>query len=451
MCSVLFSVIIFLLGLEKISSKFQQYSPDWNSLDRRPLPEWYDNAKFGIFMHWGVYSVPSYGAAEWFCYTDFAPMFTCEFFDPEQFVKLIKISGAKYFVLTSKHHEGYTMWPSKYSWNWNSMDVGPKRDIVGELAKHAKKAGIDFGLYYSLYEWFNPLYQSDKAKNFKTQDYVNSVVIPQLMEIIYKYQPKVLWSDGDWEAADVYWNSTKFLAWLYNESPVKEVVVVNDRWGKGTMCKHGDFYTCGDRFQPTTLQKHKWESCITIDRESWGFRREATLKDYHTVEELIEILIRTVSFGGNLLLNVGPTHYGKITPIFEERLRQIGQWLAINGEAVYSTKPWSYQQEPKLNFVWYTSRVNDETNSIFSMLFQRTKSTTVYAILLKWPDNSLLSLETIEANKLTKISMLGFPEYLSFRFKNPSGIEIDLSNLNPINLASKWAWVIKIENIASAL
>ncbi|XP_003373634.1 plasma alpha-L-fucosidase [Trichinella spiralis] len=397
MSSALFGVIIFFLALEKISSKFQ-YSPDWDSLDSRPLPKWYDNAKFGIFIHWGVYSVPSYGAAEWFwyhwkiskrlketnfmkqnfkpnfSYVDFAPMFTCEFFDPEQFVKLIKISGAKYFVLTSKHHEGYTMWPSKYSWNWNSMDVGPKRDIVGELAKHAQKAGIDFGLYYSLYEWFNPLYQSDKAANFKKQDYVNSVVIPQLMEIIYKYQPKVLWSDGDWEAADAYWNSTKFLAWLYNES-----------------------------------------------------------------------------FGGNLLLNVGPTHYGKITPIFEERLRQIGQWLAINGEAVYSTKPWSYQQEPKLNFVWYTSRVYDESNSIFSMLFQRTKSTTVYAILLKWPDNSLLSLETIAANNLTKISMLGFPEYLSFRFKNPSGIEIDLSNLNPINLPSKWAWVIKMENIASAL
>lgn len=109
---------------------------------------------------------------------------------------------------------------------------------------------MKFGLYHSLYEWFNPLYLADKRSNFSKDDFVHQKILPEMTELIEEYQPDVLWSDGDWETTDDYWQSKQFLAWLYNESPVKETIVVNDRWGTGIPCKHGDFYTCTDRFNP---------------------------------------------------------------------------------------------------------------------------------------------------------------------------------------------------------
>ncbi|KAH3796505.1 hypothetical protein DPMN_150074, partial [Dreissena polymorpha] len=206
-----------------------------------PLPSWYDESKIGIFLHWGVFSVPSYGSA-WFwyywktgvkryvdfmaknyrpdfTYADFAPDFTAELFDPNDWADLFKASGARYVVLTSKHHEGFTNWPSKYSFNWNSMDVGPKRDLVGELASAIRsRTNIHYGLYHSLFEFFHPLYLKDKENNFKTRDFATTKAIPELYELVYNYKPEVIWSDGDWEALDTYWNSMGFLAWLYNDS-----------------------------------------------------------------------------------------------------------------------------------------------------------------------------------------------------------------------------------------
>uniref|UniRef100_A0A5S6QCI3 Putative alpha-L-fucosidase n=1 Tax=Trichuris muris TaxID=70415 RepID=A0A5S6QCI3_TRIMR len=460
------SLLLLLLVLPLGAGEFGQYTADWDSLDSRPLPQWYDDAKFGIFMHWGVYSVPSYHSGVWFWYSwqvskdpkdvqfmrsnykpdfeyaDFASMFTCELFDSGRFAKVVRASGARYFVLTSKHHEGYAMWPSKYAWNWNSMDVGPHRDIVGELEQAFRHENIRFGLYFSLYEWFNSLYIQDKANKFKTKTYVKKVMMPQLMEIVNDYKPDILWSDGDWEAPDSYWNSTEFLAWLYNSSPVKDKVVVNDRWGKGTMCHHGGFLTCGDRFEPRTLQKRKWESCTTIDRDSWGYRREATLQDYHTIEELIEMLVRTVSLGGNLLLNVGPTHYGEIAPIFEERLAQIGEWLQVNGEAIYSTQPWKYQRDSRSRDVWYTMR---RKNSHLLPLLQRNEN-VVYAIMLKWPASSILALRLVTPTPDTVVKLLGHSRRVPYIPLPVRGMEIDMTAVNQADLLSKWAWVIKIEN-----
>lgn len=130
------------------------------------------------------------------------------------------------------------------------MDVGPQRDILGDLTKAVRNENLRMGFYHSLYEWFNPRYLSDKRANFSTRDFVDNKMLPELIELINLYEPDVIWSDGDWEAEDVYWKATEFLAWLYNESPVKDKVVVNDRWGRGIPCKHGDFYTCSDRYNP---------------------------------------------------------------------------------------------------------------------------------------------------------------------------------------------------------
>lgn len=214
-----------------------------------------------------------------FTYQDFAKDFTAEFYDPNQWSKIFEASGAQYIVLTSKHHEGYTLWPSKYSFSWNAKDVGPHRDLlgiidnllikygkfyckysfymfdfflfVGELATAIRKnTKLRFGLYHSLYEWYNPLYLHDKKNNFSTDLFVTNKVWPEMQELINTYQPDVLWSDGDWETTEKYWKSKEFLAWLYSESPVSETIVINDRWGQNTSCKHGDFYNCQDRYNP---------------------------------------------------------------------------------------------------------------------------------------------------------------------------------------------------------
>jgi len=273
---LLIGVCLFSLSAGSISSskygprivsaekprKKDGYEPNWESLDARPLPQWYDDAKVGIFLHWGVYSAISYGS-EWFwtnwknekipkyieymnqtqrpsfTYQDFAADFTCELFNATQWAEIFDKAGAQYVVLTSKHHEGYTMYPSSYSFSWNSMDVGPNRDLIDELSRAVRKKSLKFGIYYSLFEWFNRMYINDKLHGFFKQNYVTNKMWPELQEIIEKYNPEVIWSDGDWEAPIDYWKAKEFLAWLYNESPVSKTVVTNDRWGIGTTCKHG--------------------------------------------------------------------------------------------------------------------------------------------------------------------------------------------------------------------
>nr|XP_022920961.1 alpha-L-fucosidase-like [Onthophagus taurus]XP_022920962.1 alpha-L-fucosidase-like [Onthophagus taurus] len=400
---------LFLLSNKEILGKVftinrdvSDWYPTWDSLDKRPLPDWYDKAKVGIFLHWGVYSVPGFGSewfwADWksnspdyvnyieknfppgFSYQEFAKDFKAEFFSPDTWAELFAQSGAKYVVLTSKHHEGFTMWPSSYSFGWNAMDIGPHRDLLGELATAIRNVGLRFGTYYSLYEWFNPRYLADKKKNFTTQDYVDHKMLPELKELIETYKPEVIWSDGDWEAKDEYFRSKDFLAWLYNESPVKESVVANDRWGSGIPCHHGGYYTCTDRYNPGVLQSHKWENCMTVDKISWGYRKNAKISDYLTPNELIKTLVETVSCGGNILINVGPTKEGTIIPVFQERLRQLGEWLKINGEGIYETVPWDVQKDDKTPNVWYTSS---------------SKKDIIYAIVLEWPNNDILELGSV--------------------------------------------------------
>ncbi|XP_022909834.2 alpha-L-fucosidase-like [Onthophagus taurus] len=431
------------------------YEPTWESLDTRPLPEWYDKAKVGIFVHWGVYSVPSFGS-EWFWinwkgrniskyeefmeknyppgfqYQEFARDFTAEFYEPEEWAKLFKESGAKYVVLTSKHHEGYTLWPSKQSFSWNSMDVGPHRDLLGELSKAVKSEGLHFGIYHSLMEWFNPRYLSDKETGFLTSEYVENKVLPELKEVITTYEPDIVWSDGEWEAQYTYWKSTDFLAWLYNESPVKENVVANDRWGSEILCKHGDFYTCADRFNPGVLQTHKWENCMTIDRYSWGYRRNANFEDYMTAYELIKTMVETVSCGGNILINVGPTKEGTIIPVFQERLMQLGAWLKVNGEAIYDSVPWKKQNDT-LHQTWYTS--NDMGD-------------TVYAISLIWPTGNVIQLASADelfANSTTTVQLLGNNGNLAWT-KTVDAVSIVLPDKSSVKV--EYAWVLKISNFS---
>jgi len=376
-------VVLLALSLFFVPVSCGRFTPDWTSLDSRPLPSWFDDAKFGIFVHWGVFSVPSF-KTEWywwnlngpypdpetvlfhnrvygsrFRYADFAQQFTAEMFDPAAWARMFREAGARYVVLTSKHHEGFTNWPSNVSWNWNAHDVGPHRDLVGELTDAVRKTNLRMGLYHSLYEWFHPLYLQDKASGFATRTFPEQKTLPELRELVMQYQPDVIWSDGDLDADSDYWGSREFLAWLYNDSPVNNTVVTNDRWGKGCFMKHGGFHTGWDRQSPgPSLLGHKWESCMTIDRDTWGYSRRSTLQDYLSTTEILHQLISTVAYGGNLLLNVGPTKDGLILPIFEERLSQLGAFLRINGAAVYSTVPFAVQEEPGVSGGYYTAPRN---------------------------------------------------------------------------------------------
>ncbi|XP_026163933.1 plasma alpha-L-fucosidase [Mastacembelus armatus] len=445
--------LVLLLSMLLIGTSRTKYEPTWESIDSRPLPPWYDQAKVGIFIHWGVFSVPSFGS-EWFWwywqkqklkpyvdfmqrnyppdfkYQDFAPQFTAEFFDAKEWTDIFASSGAKYIVLTTKHHEGYTLWGSKNSWNWNAVEVGPKRDLVEEMAS-ALRANSDLrlGLYHSLFEWFNPLFEQDAASVFTTNFFPTSKTLPELYELIVKYKPEVLWSDGDGDAPDKYWNSTGFLAWLYNDSPVRDTVVTNDRWGAGSICTHGGFYTCADRYQPGHLLKHKWENCMTIDTKSWGYRRNAPLSDYLTIEQLVATLVETVSCGGNLLMNVGPTHDGRIAPIFEERLRQMGQWLKVNGEAIYNTTAWRAQNDSVTPHIWYTSRPQEKA---------------IFAILLEWPNNGSVILgEPVVTQGQTQVMLLGHGS-LKWEPVKPSGLEVVLPQLSFSQMPCQWAWTLKL-------
>jgi alpha-L-fucosidase len=338
-------------------------------------------------------------------------------------------------VLTSKHHEGYTLWPSKTAFSWNAVDVGPHRDLLGELANSIRaKTDLKFGLYHSLLEWFNPLYLQDKENNYTTQTFAKQKAIPELYELVQNYHPQVIWSDGDWESTDEYWTSKEFLAWLYNDSPVKDTVVVNDRWGKGDVGKHGDYYTYSDRYNPGVLQPHKWENCMTIDKHSWGFRRNAKLSDYLTVKELVQTLAETVSCRGNLLMNIGPTKDGIIAPIYEDRLRGMGAWLKINGEAIYSTKPWSHQNDTLTAGVWYTkSSSSDIANRV------------VYAIVLNWPKYERLKLAAPQLVPESTVTLLGYSPDL--QWTSEGAIEIEFPN--KANVASEWAWVLRMTKVTN--
>jgi len=161
-----------------------------------------------------------------FRYQDFAGNFKAEMFNPEQWAEIFSNSGAKYVVLTSKHHEGFALWPSAQSVNWNSVDIGPHRDICGDLANAVRQKGMRMGFYYSLYEWHHPLYKNN------VNQYVEEHMLPQLKDLVVRYKPDVVWADGEWEHPSSTWKSEDFLAWLYNESPVSSTVVVNDRWGE---------------------------------------------------------------------------------------------------------------------------------------------------------------------------------------------------------------------------
>src|SRR6201996_1580207 len=378
----------------------QVYAPTWESLDTRPVPQWYQDAKFGVFIHWGVYSVPGFRTkgqyAEWYqnglntgdtaaiayhkkqygnlTYYQLADRFRAALFNPDEWAQLIEKSGARYVVLTSKHHDGFALWPSKeasrdWGFPWNAAEVGPHRDLVGDLFTAIRKTSVHPGLYYSLYEWYNPIWLKDHKR------YVTEHEWPQAKDVINTYKPDVFWTDGEWEETAETWQSQQFLAWLYNESPVKDQVVTYDRWGKGVRFKHGGVFT--PEYQPElNFADHYWEESRGMGY-SYGYNRNEDSWDYNSAETLIGMLVDKVSGGGNFLLDIGPDADGKIPPIMQERLQQIGAWMDVNHEAIYNTIRWRIpRQGPATGPSCYFTYNPKENN--------------LYIILPHWPGSSFV-------------------------------------------------------------
>jgi alpha-L-fucosidase len=466
----------------------QPYQPNWQSLDARPTPQWFQDAKFGIFIHWGVYAVPGWCAkgnyAEWYQYglqtTDSARMkfhkekfgnktyyqladdFKAELFNPDDWAKLFERSGAKYIVLTSKHHDGYTLWPDKtanktWGFPWNASEVGPKRDLLGDLFASVRKTSVRAGMYYSLYEWFNPLWKSDPKK------FAIDHTWPQMKTLINTYQPDVFWTDGDWDAPAETWKSQEFLAWLYNDSPVKDKIVVNDRWGSGIRFKHAGIYT--PEYQPDLdFEDHYWEESRGMGF-SYGYNREEDAWDYNSTQSLVIALVDKVSRGGNFLLDIGPDEHGKIPPIMQERLLQIGEWLNINGEAIYNSSRWKnpVQWSDGRRDYKFKNDVNAEdwktggdvmlkltldpdpgfaVKEIFFTYNQNTNS--LYAIFPRYPDNKKLILRDITLQAGTNVTLLSMKEKVNWT-QTGKDVTVDLPDYNPNKFKAPYGYALKIE------
>ena len=441
------SISLLVLICSCVSAK--TYQADWKSLDTRPCPQWFGDAKLGIFIHWGVYSVPSWGPkgryAEWygkdmhgknsptakfhaarfgkdFKYERFAESFDAELFDADEWAKLFKKSGAGYVVLTSKHHDGFCLWPSKQSPGWNSVDVGPKIDIAKRLSTAVTKQGLRMCYYYSLYEWHNPLYKKNVGK------YVSQHMLPQLTDLVTNYKPALIFADGEWDHNSDVWQSEKFLAWLFNESPVKDSVVVNDRWGKDCRSKHGSYYTSEygkvDVRGTSLAGDKKWEENRGMGA-SFGYNRNENIYDYKSSKQLIDMFVEIVSKGGNLCLNVGPRADGVIPIIMQQRLTDIGNWLEVNGQAIYGTRPLG--NKTKQDNIFYTCKGDD-----------------IYVIATRWPDK-ILTLDSLKINSKSRISLLGTNTELKWKSVN-NNIEIDTSDITPNMIPCQYAFTFKISD-----
>jgi alpha-L-fucosidase len=435
----------------------QTYQPTLESLDRHPLPDWYNDAKLGIFIHWGLYSVPGWAPlvhpnhdfssqdyitnnpyAEWYSnsmriegsptqkyhqekyganydYYNFAPIFNTEIkkWNPDQWAEIFRAAGAKYVVLTSKHHEGFTLWPSKIPNPTLPADrQHATRDIVGELTAAVRKQGLRMGLYYSGgYDWtFVPgpiRVAADYEKVQPQSEAYGKYADAHVRELIELYKPAVLWNDINYPKSG---HPLELMTEYYAAVPDG---VIDDRFG----VKHHDF-TSPEYETLTKIDPNKWEECRGLGR-SFGYNRAEGEAETIPAADLIYLLVDIVSKNGNLLLDVGPEADGTIPAVQMERLKALGDWLHINGDAIYATRPWT--------------RADGTTAENIPVRFTK-KNDTVYAILLGVPKSSTITLKSITPKPNSKLYLLGRTEPLPWS-QQSDDVKISL----PAGLSANYA------------
>lgn len=468
-----------------VFSAADKYQPTWESLKTHQDPKWFDDAKFGIYFHWGVYSVPAFrnewysrnmyrpgsrenkhhlekwGTLDKFGYKDFIPMFKAEKFDPDDWAQLFAASGAKFAGPVAEHADGFAMWDSKLT-EWNAAKMGPKRDVVGEMGKAIRKKGLKFITTFHhqwLWAWYptfnrnvdagDPKYSgiygpvvSEAAWNFKEKMIYSPAFCQQweakIREVIDKYNPDVLWFDSRMrEIAEQ--NRLGFLAYYYNKAVdwKRDVAVIY----KGQDLEPGTGILDLERGRMANITPYKWVNDDAINWDSWSYVENA---DYKSADRLIDELVDIVSKNGNLLLDIDPRPDGTIPEPTRERLLEIGKWLKINGEAIYGTRPWDIFGEGPTKVTegsFGERKIKDFTSA--DIRFTK-KDNDLYAILLDWPVGSA-KIESLKEGvscwfgRIRSVKMLGINQPLKWK-QDVSGLTVQIPDKKPCD----HAFVLKI-------
>jgi len=402
-------IIGILLALLSCQPQTKQPEKDKATLKHDQKMEWWRDARFGMFIHWGLYAEPAGewkgeripGISEWIMnnakipvkeYEKLAETFNPVKFNAEEWVKLAKYAGMKYIVITSKHHDGFAMFQSKAS-KYNIVDATPfDRDPLKELAEACKKYDMRLGFYYSqAQDWHEPggtFRNSDKGvphwdpemKRDSLMNYINGKALPQVKELLENYGGlDILWWDTPWgmteEAAQTLQNEV-------NNYP--DLITNNRLYGPWP----GDFSTPEQHVPPTGLD-YDWEVCMTMNT-SWGYKWYDN--KWKSGEDLVKMLVDIASKGGNLLLNVGPTAEGKIPEPSIERLKEIGGWMQLNGESIYGTSA-----SPFFKLPWGRCTVKKVKGG-----------TNYYLHVFDWPKNGMLTVPGFKA-KVQDVYLLSNP------------------------------------------
>jgi len=425
------------------------YSPFWESLEKFRVPKWYEDAKFGIFIHWGVYCVPAfesewyprnmylidnpdfehhveaYGPQSQFGYKDFIPMFRAEKFDADRWAELFKRSGARYVVPVAEHHDGFPMYASDLT-EWCAAKMGPKRDVLGELAAGVRKQGLHFGAssHRAEHWWFfnggrnfdsdvndprfSSFYGPAQPDNVQPDRAYLDNWLARISEIVDKYHPDLVWFDWWIEQPAFIPYLQKFGAFYYNRAAEwKTEVAINY---KNKAFPEQAAVLDIERGQLDTLRPIFWQTDTSVGEKSWGYIKD---EKFRTPESLIDELVDIVSKNGCLLLNIGPKPDGTIPEEVQNILLSMGKWLSVNGEAIYATRPWKVHGEGPTKVVGGSFK--DTTTSGYTAADIRftAKGDTLYAIALAWPGDGKLRIRSLAAgSELTKreiktVQMLG--------------------------------------------
>ena len=472
------SLIVIMTIIFNPLTAQEKYRPTWESLSKYECPDWYRDAKFGIFIHWGVYSVPAFGS-EWyprqmyqqgsdefkhhvekygpqnkFGYKDFIPMFKAEKFDAAQWADLFKKAGAKYVVPVAEHHDGFAMYNTSLS-KWNAYNMGPKRDIIGELSEAVRKEGLVFGLSsHRIEHWFffnqgrkfdsdvnDPANQdfygpAKEEKDPLTTEYMNDWLL-RSTELVNKYKPQLFWFDWWIEQPAMEPYRKSFAAFYYNQGL---------QWNKGVVLNYKN-KSFPDSAAVLDLERGKlegirslaWQTDDAVGFKSWGFIDGEKYKSpQYVVDELTDI----VSKNGNLLLNIGPRSDGTIPEEQQQLLLSIGKWLGVNGEAIYGTRPWKiFGEGPTENIggSFIDGKVKDFTPNDIRFT---AKADVLYAITLAIPkENTIIKSLSLKSNNgiIENVALTGSDEKIKW-VQKADGLIITL----PKNYPSEYAAAYKI-------
>ena len=468
------------------------FRPDWGSLATYEVPEWYKDAKFGIFIHWGVYSVPAFGS-EWyprrmyidgsdenkhqlatygpltsFGYKDFIPMFRAEHYDPEAWARLFGQSGAKYVVPVFEHHDGFAMYDSGLS-DWTAVKMGPLRDLVGELATAVRAAGLHFGAssHRIEHDWFldeGRKIPSDindaslaqfygpaehhlwvrRASLLQDFTYVSPEFADDFLaraaEIVAKYHPEIMYFDYWIGQPSVRSALVRFAAYYYNESAKRGSRGIINYKENGMQA--GSAVLDVERGQFSDVRPDYWQTDTSVSNKSWGYIHNDSFK---SPASLVHELIDIVSKNGNLLLSIGPRADGTIPGEVQNILLEIGSWLRVNGEAIYGTRPWKTFGEGPTKVVEGPMHEKDaETYTSEDFRFT-AKGNAIYAIEMAWPTNGEALIRSLNDGslssnqKIESVVLLGSDAKLEFDQK-PDGLHIHLTGHPP----HKYAYAYRI-------